>query len=261
MPVTVRPRIGLIVPSTQVITEPLFNRVAGSDWDFVTSRVLLRGSGPNELEEMETHIPRAVEELTSARVDAIVSCCTASGAIHGLPRDQQMCDQMTATAGMPVTSTMLSILANLRHLRANRIVLVTPYQADLALIEHRYFADNGLAVVGRHDGEISDPFAMSQASTESVVDAAARAWTDAADVTVLSCMNWPTHEAATRICEKTQAPVVTSHSATLWNLQRILAVATSRRRSNERSISTVSRQQPHSARTITDDSATGRRRW
>ena len=217
-----RPRIGLVVPSAQVVTEPLFNAAKGDQWDFVTSRVLLRGARAADLQEMEHEISRAATELSTARVDALASCCTASGAISGAEKDEATCREIAQTVGAPVTSTMLSIVANLRALGARLLTVVTPYVGELATVEHQYLEDNGFRVVSHHDGEIDDPFEMSTQPVQEIIARAREAWAPEADAVLLSCMNWPTHRAIEVLQAETGIPVVTSHSATLWNLERLL---------------------------------------
>ncbi|WP_141564354.1 maleate cis-trans isomerase family protein [Mycolicibacterium palauense] len=222
-PVPHRPRVGLVLPSAQVVTEPLFNRVMGQRWDFLAARVLIKGARPEHLRRMECEIPRAVEELATARVDALVSCCTASGALNGLERDRAQCREIQRSTGVPTTSTMLSIVANLRALEARSLVVVTPYVAELASVEHHYLQDNGFSIVSSDDDEIDDPFAMSMDPVEHIVGRALDAWDDSADAMLLSCMNWPAYQAIGAIEEQIGAPVVTSHSATLWGLHGLLS--------------------------------------
>ncbi|MEE4024052.1 hypothetical protein V1Y59_13270 [Gordonia sp. PKS22-38] len=221
----VRPRVGLILPSAQVVTEPLFNRVNGDRWDFVAARVLLTGAGSADLREMELQVPRAAAELATARIDVLVSCCTASGALMGYERDTAECRALAQITGAPVTSTMLSIVENLRALDARSLVVVTPYLHELGAVEHRYLADNGFDVVASHDGEIDDPYLMSTDSVSGIVERAVGIWDDSADAMLLSCMNWPAFHAIEAIADAISAPVVTSHSATLWNVERLLVEA------------------------------------
>lgn len=222
MPDNVRPRIGLILPSAQVVTEPMFNETMGHSWDFVTARVLLKGARAADLRKMEEGIPLAVEQLSTARIDALVSCCTASGALNGRERDHALCQEISATIGAPATSTMLSIIARLEHLGARSLTVVTPYVPELAAVEHEYLESNGFTVRSSRDLNVDDAFAMSSDTVDNIVDNALAAWDDQADAMLLSCMNWPTHEAMVRLQSEIGAPVVTSHSATLWNVQQLL---------------------------------------
>src|SRR5437762_686141 len=80
-------KIGLVVVSSSTVCEGRYPRVAPADVGFFTSRMLLRGGGLAEIEAMEAHAVRAIEELASVPVDAIAYCCTVSGALRGVAAD------------------------------------------------------------------------------------------------------------------------------------------------------------------------------
>jgi hypothetical protein len=142
-----RPRVGLVLPSVQVVTEPLFARLAGAEIDVLGTRVALQGTAIADLEAMEAELPRAVDDLAAARVDLLVSCCTASGALRGREADERACAKATARTGIPMTTTMLSIVERLRDLGARRLTVVTPYPPALDAVEHCYPRDNGFTVL------------------------------------------------------------------------------------------------------------------
>lgn len=220
----VRPRVGVVLPSVQVVTEPLFARAAGADFDFVATRVALEGTSTADLEAMESRLPRAIDDLAAARVDLLVSCCAASGALRGREADERACAEVSSRTGIPMTTTMLSIVARLRELRVRRLTVVTPYPPELDEVEHRYLSDNGFTVTAAAGQGIVDGFEISCSTTAGIVDLARRTWHPDSDALLLSCMNWPTHEAVSMLERMLGVPVVSSHGATLWNIRRMLTV-------------------------------------
>lgn len=215
--------MGLVLPSVQVVTEPLFNRLVGGTQDFLASRVLLQGATAADLVAMEEQVPRAIEELATANVDLLVSCCTASGAIRGLPADLALCQDVQLRTGIPMTTTMSSIVRRLRALRVDRLTVVTPYLPELAAVEHRYLSANGFEVVAAADQGIADGFAMSEVDVEEIIELALATWVPDSDALLLSCMNWPATDAVDVLRARTGKPVVTSHTATLWDIRRMLS--------------------------------------
>ncbi len=83
-----RGKIGLILPSVQTVTEPLYNRIAPEGVAFFASRVLVEKSVRAEHEKMEKEAFRAGKELSTAGVDCIAYCCTASGIYVGIKGDR-----------------------------------------------------------------------------------------------------------------------------------------------------------------------------
>ena len=106
----VRTKIGLVVVSASSISELRHPRVAPPGVAFLTSRMMLgEGDGIGALISMEASAGRAVGELASAKVDSVAYCCTVSGALRGIEKDRQFCQDMESKYGMPVTSTMLAV--------------------------------------------------------------------------------------------------------------------------------------------------------
>ncbi|WP_368783641.1 hypothetical protein [Arthrobacter sp. B1805] len=194
-----KPRVGLILPSVQIVTEPLFNAAAGEYVDFVATRLLLQGAGVTHLHSMDNQMPRAVEELQSARVDLIVSCCTASGALMGLQADRALCAEVERSTGIPAISTMLSIVESLNEVEARAITLVTPYLEELHLAEVEYLSTRGFTVLSDASQAIDDGFAISRVSPQEVAQFAENVWHHESDALLLSCMNWRAAEAAPKL--------------------------------------------------------------
>jgi len=77
-------RIGLIVPSPNVVIEPEYYSIDLKDVCFYTSRVLSNSCTPQALQKMSGYIERAALELSSANVDAILYACTAASMMNGI---------------------------------------------------------------------------------------------------------------------------------------------------------------------------------
>ncbi len=211
-------KVGLIMPALQVVTEPLFYKIAGDECEFFTTRLYLSGTNVNNYIEMEKSIPRAVQELASAEVDIISYCCTASGAIAGYEEERNQCDQFKQETQIPMTTTMVSVVDALKHLQAKKIVLLSPYIDVVNKVEIDYFEKNGFQVVKDAGQGIVDGSAISRVSPKEIAKFALNHWDDTADAIFMSCMNWHAIQCVAEIEEKIGKPVITSHSATLWKV-------------------------------------------
>lgn len=217
-----RARIGLIVTSGQLVTEPRFNQAAPSGVTFHTTRMLNRGGGIEGLIEMEKHAMRGVEELSTARVNALAYCCTVSGALRGLEGDREFCREIEDKWGFPATSTMLAAVEALQHLGIRKVVVTSPYVDSHHDSERDYLAEAGIeAIVMKGMGYTSGK-EFTAVPPEEIYRFSLEAWDDSADGLFVSCMNFDGIAAAQALEDAIGKPVITSHSVTLW---RALALA------------------------------------
>lgn len=221
-PLTWRARVGLITTSGQVITEPRYYALAPRGVSFHTSRMLNPGNGLEGLVEMERNAGRAVEELATADVDAIAYCCTVSGALRGLEDDRAFCRDVHQRWGIPTTSTMLACVEALQHLGAKQVVVTSPYMEDHHEAERSYLEAAGIGVLSIHGMGLSGGREFSAVPPDEIERFCVEHWDERADALFVSCMNFDAIAVAEKLEERLGAPVVTSHTATLW---RALALA------------------------------------
>jgi len=214
-------KIGLVVVSSSTVCEGRYPRVA-RDVGFFTSRMLLRGGGLAEIEAMQAHASRAVEELASVPVDAIAYCCTVSGALRGVDADRAFCHDMAQRWNIPVTSTMLAATEALQHLGLKRVVVTSPYQEDHHEAERVYLKQTGIEAITMRGMGFVKGNEFAKVAPEEIVQFSLDAWDDAADGLFISCMNFDAMPTIEALEDRIGKPVVTSHSATLW---RALALA------------------------------------
>ena len=215
-------KVGLIMPALQVVTEPLYYEIAGKECEFFTTRLYLGGTNVNNYQEMEKLLPRAVKELESAQVDIMAYCCTASGAILGYEQAQQNCRKFEQETKIQMTTTMISVVDALRHLKAKKIVLLSPYIDIVNKVEIDFFENNGFEVIKDAGQGIVDGSAISRVNPKEIAAFAMENWDSKADALFLSCMNWHAIRSVSKIEQKIGKPVITSHSATLWKILNLM---------------------------------------
>lgn len=224
-PLTWRKRIGLVTTSGQVVTEPRYNQIAPEGVTFHTARMLNKGGSLESLAEMEQNAPRAIDELTTAEVDAIAYCCTVSGALRGIDEDQNFCTEVRDRTGIPTTSTMLACVEALQHLNALKVVLVSPYLHSHNEHEAEYLAAAGIHTVSMRGMNLTSGKQYSRVPIDQIAQFSLDAWTDEADAMLISCMNYDAIGAAEQIEQSIGKPVITSHTATLWRVLSLAGVA------------------------------------
>ena len=209
-------KIGLIIPSGQTLTEPLFNRIAPPDIAFYTSRMLMAGSSAADLRAMDQYFGKSVDELATADVDCLMKCCTVGGALSGDGGEAKECEEAERRTGIPTSTTMIGAVESMRELGISRLVVATPYAQELDQAEEVFLERAGFRVVRMAGLGIADGRKYADVTPAQIFDFAMKSWNPSADGMFLSCMNWQALLVADRLESVIGRPVVTSHSATLW---------------------------------------------
>lgn len=219
-----RGKIGLIMPSVQTITEPLYNRLAPEGVAFFASRVLVEQSVMANHKEMEREAFRAGKELSTGGMDGIAYCCTVSGMLKGIDGDREFCRTLEHEIGVPTTSTLSSILAALDVLELKKLVLISPYMKEMHTAEEKFFESNGFEVLASHSMEIDRGKKFAQVTPGEIYRVCRENWNEGADGLLISCMNFNAMPCIGVLERDLGKPVISSHSATLWNILRNINV-------------------------------------
>src|SRR5216683_587158 len=97
-PRAVRARIGLIIPSSNRLTEVHMHRYAPPGVAVHVTRLRMTGAHHVPLEELTPRVVEATQALADARCDVIVFHCTASSMEAGLQGEQRVLDAMRAAS-------------------------------------------------------------------------------------------------------------------------------------------------------------------
>lgn len=219
-----RGKIGLIVNGGQVITEPLYSRVAPAGVCFYASRILVRGSVMEDHRNMEQAAFRAARELASADVNAIAYCCTVSGILQGIEGDRQFCRQIEEETGIPTLSTLSAVLEALAVLRIKKLVLISPYEGETHAAEEDFLQTNGFDLVQSRSMKISPKKKRPYIAPGEIYRFCRDNWDDRADGLFISCMNFNGMPCVGPLEKDLGKPVFSSHSATFWKALRMIGL-------------------------------------
>ena len=220
-----RLRLGVIVPSGNVIAEPQIRAMLPAGVSALITRLALRGSSDAELRRMEQGVEDAAGLLADAKVDRIVFHCTAVTTFspESGPAIRQ---RITSATGIPGLVTSDALAAAFQVLQMRRVVLLTPYiapvhQREIAFLEHL-----GLDVVGDAALGIDTNDAMARLTPEKLGSWAMTQQNSAADGYFLSCTALRTAELIAPLEELLGRPVLTSNQAMIWFALRDAGVGT-----------------------------------
>lgn len=227
-----RGRIGLIVPSSNTTAEPEFRTHAPDGVEVFGARMRLESVTIDELDAMSDDAARAASLLADADVDAVAYACTTGSLLHGPGFDADLEAELADVAGVPAVATALSVDRALNALEATRIAVVTPYTADLDERERSYLEASGYEIVaidGRGITANTDigrlpPEAAYRQVRGVVDDLRADDEMPEIDAVFVSCTNYQAMSVLETLEADLGVPVISSNSATLWDVCRSLGV-------------------------------------
>lgn len=210
-----RLRLGIIVPSGNVIAEPQIRVMLPAGVAALMTRLALRGTSEAELRRMEEGVEDAARLLADAQVDRIVFHCTAVTTFspESGPAIRQ---RITAATGIPGLVTSDALVAAFRALQIRRVVLLSPYIAPVHQREIAFLEYLGLTVVGEAALGIDTNDAMARLSPEQLEDWALSQRNSQADGYFLSCTALRTAELIRGLEQRLGSAVLTSNQVMVW---------------------------------------------
>lgn len=226
----VRRRIGLLVPSTNTTAEP---DVHGAVPDGVTvhvQRMFLPDNVPKKdaMDRMNSDLEQGAMYLSTAKVEIICMTGTQNSFYKGQSGADWMEETMRKAAGVPGVASSPSVLQALRHFKAHKLTIATPYTVWGNERLGVYLRDNGFDPLNiERDERIADghPQHMNDVDPDFIRDYVLSVVRKDADAIFLPCAAWRVMEIAEDLERETGLPVVTTNQATIWRTLRKLSLS------------------------------------
>ena len=224
---SIRTRIGLLVPSPNTTCEPDFYRVMPSTVSVHTNRLWLTNDEDDKdgIDRMNSEAEKAASYLRTAAVDAIAYGCTTGSFYKGAGYDDELLTIIEEASGAPSVATAPASVEALKQLGAKKISVATPYPEWNNRQLKIYYEALGFEILNV-DAEPVASVAGSQGindqDPESVLKFAASVCDPDADVLFCSCTAWRSFEIVEALEEAVGKPVITSNQVTAWAIMKRL---------------------------------------
>ncbi len=215
-------RIGLVIPSLNVVVEDDFRRELPANVGLHISRVRL---GKSQGRVTQAALLEAGREavalstlLSDAGMDAIALNCTGASLSDGPEGARRLRDQIAEATRTPATTTILSVVRTLHASGLRRIVHVCPFTPEFGADEAAFLRTEGFDLVASRGLNFTDARLAAKLSPQEICDIAARLDHPESEGMFLACANVRAMEATAELQQRLGKPVVTSNQAVLWDL-------------------------------------------
>lgn len=216
-------RIGLIIPSSNRLTEPQFNAYAPAGVGVHVTRLRMTGKFRKPLRELERPLTEAAEALSDVKPGVIVFHCTANSMESGRAHEKAIVDIVESASGCPTITTAQAITQAFDRFGIKKLVLISPYVKATNQLEVNYLTETGYIVL--HElGLGLETHAYSTVTPQEWKNVVKENTRADADGYFLSCTNTRMIEAIDDLERDLEKPVINSNQATLWACLKKLGI-------------------------------------
>jgi maleate isomerase len=212
-----RPRIGLMIPSSNTMMEADFARELPAGWTLHTARMYLEDTtAAGEHRMLDEFTLPAARDLGTARPHVVVFGCTSAGALRGSDYDRQLCERISELTGAPTVSTIQAVRTAIERAAARRVGVVTPYVDELNDRIRASIEADGVEVVRIAGLGMTENYEIARVPADRITAFAVEMLGGLdLDLVFASCTNFGAMEAIPDLAARLGRPVVTSNQAVL----------------------------------------------
>ncbi|MFC1847256.1 hypothetical protein ACFLW5_00355 [Chloroflexota bacterium] len=214
-----RARLGVVVPSRNIVTEPEFREMTPEGVSCHYHRISYQGGGVIDgLKKVREGLEDATRLIMHVHPKAMAIVGTGISFAGGYGYDQQMIQQMKEINGnLPTTTTSSSVIDAFHKLGVKKVSMAMPYSEEVALAAVKFVEESGIEVLKKKW------LAQTPATVPNdvVYSLALEVDDSKSEAMFLPCMGWHTIEVIEKLECALQKPVLSSSQATMWNLLRL----------------------------------------
>lgn len=222
-PIMPRARLGFMIPSSNRMAEPDFQRFAPEGVVPHFMRIRMSGKHKAEQEELIRRIEEAATILGDSKCDAIVLQCTGTSMSAGYGGEREMIAAIERAAGCPGSVTATCLMAALETLGARRLVFISENDEAGYAEKRQFLVDAGYDILGGKGAAlVSDQSCITPPAFWA--DLAREFATPDADAYFLSCANIRAIDTIDELEAELGRPVLTSNQVALWYALRTAGI-------------------------------------
>lgn len=216
-----------MIPSSNTTMEAEFGSALTGIATVHAARVGLRLVTLEELTRLEAEAVVEAKKLADAGVNIIAYGCTSGGFVRSPHQHMDIERAIEEGVGVPCVAAAGAVVRALRSLGVKKVDLVTPYIPAITKLEELFLESYGFKVVDSFSASLLENTAIGRIQAHEVSSWVRCTDYSNADVVFISCTNLPTFHVIEGLEDEVGRPVVSSNSATLWDVLRRLGVAIS----------------------------------
>jgi len=174
---------------------------------------------------LEEELASAARRVASVHPELVIFGCTSAAALRGLDGDAAIARRVETIVGCPCITVVQVAIQEIRQLSARRLLLVTPYVAELNDRLHKTFLDAELPVTNVVGMGLDNDLNIGTVPPREVrrfVVAAARDAIPVPDCIFVSCTTFRAFEVAEDLEQELGIPVITSNRSVFQAILRYL---------------------------------------
>ena len=219
------PCVGLIVLQTDEVVESEVRSWLPDNFTLYHTRIPNQDTVTKDtLLEMGDQIPSVCALLPNhAPIKVVAYCCTSGATVIGESVVEQGVQKIFPTA--QVTNPITAVKAQLNHLGARNIGLLTPYIPAVTQAMSDHLVEHGFTIKTAASFYEENDFEVCRISSESIKQAIEHvARQEDCDAIFASCTNLRTISFLDSLSEKIGIPVISSNAALAWHISELSKV-------------------------------------
>ena len=224
-----RARLGVLVPSGNIVTEPEFSMIVPEGVSCHYHRykfggIRQKGDGLTGLFQAGDYIVEASKLMADTQPSVIAMTGTGTSFIGGYEYDRKLIEKMRAVNDdIPATTTSTSVIDALQCMGIKKVSIAMPYLEEVARVAVKFVEDNGILV---QDAKWLDMggFEIHRVTKETLLQLAKAVDTPESEALFISCTSLHTFELIDNLETDLGKPVITSNQATIWNMLRLAGI-------------------------------------
>ncbi|WP_161498884.1 maleate cis-trans isomerase family protein [Cryobacterium aureum] len=165
----------------------------------------------------------AALNLSGVSPEVMAYACTSGSFVNGVAGSDRISAAMERGGAPRGITTSGALVDALDYLGVQRLVVVTPYVADLASLLDRYLAETGRLVVAQSSLGLGEN--IWQVPYATTIELIRGADVPEAEAIFVSCTNLPTYDILAPLELELGKPIISANQVTAWAALRALGLA------------------------------------